>query len=779
MGRTRWTKPQAEFLWRKFPGFEPQQASGGLTVWFAEIHQEYFAEFIPLTAKIGEDNMQEWLTKEKKAIQDWFYATKRTLLLKGLFSRQVKASASDKAEAALKDPSALKRSWTLLKAYIKFWCTPHLEFCSTILQMTKDTEVVHSVKLTAGEIMNLCHTLGSQLLQLEPNLVKDAILELSCKSRENVALNKVEMQAPVDISTLTPEQIHAAKSHHIELTSAVIKLPKIMELMLLNRTILQSGFEGFVLIGGPDPSLPGGAIHPLIFHFGPEGKSQNFCKWYLHFDEAVLTPFSQYLEERFCTHLHPESVCYFTDKQNSTRRLPSRRQWNGSPVPPAQNCKPPAEDFIPGCTPQTNASTSAGDVFSLLEASKVGGLEMFGQNPLFNMFNSSSCTPSVPQAIPATSDLLILPQMPGFMGNLDDFIATLNSNEDTLVGGTSGIPDKLTQTDSRDGGMEGIMEEIGSLDFSCMGTGTDESGFNGTPGANFLASTAVNNMSGLHLPAHTTPESNFRGNYGVVTEPEVITPFVRNKIVKPTGITMTLDGLLSGISLSLLLSSSSGYTPSLPARSGPSPPGAMSPARSTSSIDFTESMRPMAPLDNPSLSVNDDSVTQMDTDVHDNSTISTTAPNVEDAKPQSPEVEAVSNELSRPSVTPLGDNEIDRQICKDPAPTGKENVRPLRDRKAMQQANGPDWHDTMKAELLSNDFGSDWVDCVSQWHEFEGMLTTNSNGQFHSRGRPKKLSSWLSSQSRLPFKSKNWDLEEIGVFGNEMEAWWNQAQPKW
>ncbi len=53
------------------------------------------------------------------------------------------------------------------------------------------------------------------------------------------------------------------------------------------------------------------------------------------------------------------------------------------------------------------------------------------------------------------------------------------------------------------------------------------------------------------------------------------------------------------------------------------------------------------------------------------------------------------------------------------------------------------------------------------------------NGRFYSGGRPKKLSLWLSSKSRLLFKSKNWDLEEIDVFSNEMEAWWNQAQPKW
>lgn len=68
MGKTRWTQPQQEFLWGKYPGFEPQQASGGLTVWFSELCQEYFAEFVPLTAEIGEDNMQEWLTKEKKVI---------------------------------------------------------------------------------------------------------------------------------------------------------------------------------------------------------------------------------------------------------------------------------------------------------------------------------------------------------------------------------------------------------------------------------------------------------------------------------------------------------------------------------------------------------------------------------------------------------------------------------------------------------------------------------------------------------------------------------------
>ncbi len=66
MGRTRWTKPQQEFLWGKYLGFEPQQASGSLTIWFAEIYQEYFAEFIPSAAQIGEANMPEWLSKEKK-----------------------------------------------------------------------------------------------------------------------------------------------------------------------------------------------------------------------------------------------------------------------------------------------------------------------------------------------------------------------------------------------------------------------------------------------------------------------------------------------------------------------------------------------------------------------------------------------------------------------------------------------------------------------------------------------------------------------------------------
>lgn len=115
----------------------------------------------------------------------------------------------------------------------------------------------------------------------------------------------------------------------------------------------------------------------------------------------------------------------------------------------------------------------------------------------------------------------------------------------------------------------------------------------------------------------------------------------------------------------------------------------------------------MAPLDSPSSSANDDSMTQMDTDVHDNGTVSATAPNMEDVEPQAPELEAVSNESSRSSVTPLGDNEIDHQICKDPAPTGKENKWPLRDRKSTQRADGPDWHDTTKAELLLNNFGSD------------------------------------------------------------------------
>ncbi len=383
------------------------------------------------------------------------------------------------------------------------------------------------------------------------------------------------------------------------------------------------------------------------------------------------------------------------------------------------------------------------------------------------------------------------------MGKLNDFIAMLSSNEDALLGVTSSVPNDIAQTGLGNGGMNGIMQEIDGLDFSCMGTGTNESSFNGTLGTKFLGSPAVENMSGLHLLAPATQDSSLRGSYGVVTELEVSVPLVNNNIVKPTWVTTTL---LNRISLSSLLSSSCGYTPSLPARFGPSAPGPMSPARSTSSINPTESLRPTVPLDNPSPSANDDSVTQMDTDIHDNSTVSSsaTAPNVEDAEPQSPQLKAMSNGSSMSSVMLLWDNEVDCQICKNPAPTGKENVRLLCDCKATQRANGPNWHDTTKAELLSNDFGSDWEDCISQWHEFEGMVTMNSvsdviihplkctytlfmiqNGQFHSGSRPKKLSSWLSSKSRLPFKSKNWVPEEIDVFGNKMEPWWNQAQSKW
>ncbi len=256
-----------------------------------------------------------------------------------------------------------------------------------------------------------------------------------------------------------------------------------------------------------------------------------------------------------------------SDTANILSRLPSGQQWNESLVPQTQNSKLHAEDFIPANTPQTNASTSVGDVFSRLEASKIGGLEMFSQTPLFNEFKGNSFTPPAPQAVPATSDLLICPQTLGFMGKLDDFIVTLSSNEDALVGATSRVPNNITQTGLGNRGMNGIMQEIDGLDFSCMGTGTDESSFNGTLGTDFLGSPAVENMSGLHLPAPATQDSSLRGSYGVVTEPEVSIPLVNNNIVKPTGVTTTL---LNGISLSLLLSSSCGYTPSLPARFGPS-----------------------------------------------------------------------------------------------------------------------------------------------------------------------------------------------------------------
>ncbi len=212
--------------------------------------------------------------------------------------------------------------------------------------------------------------------------------------------------------------MNRAKSHHIELTSAVVKLPKIVELMLLNWTIVQSGFEGFILIGGPDPSSPGGAIHPLMyvnflagvsprltddvdFISGRKGScrisasgTRISTKWSWHhlvnfWRNDFMCTFSLKMLAILLTSKTAPEVCQacvlwlthfygHSDTANVSSRLPSGQQWNESLVPQTQNCKPHAEDFIPANTPQTNASTSVGDVFSRLKASKIRGLEMFG-----------------------------------------------------------------------------------------------------------------------------------------------------------------------------------------------------------------------------------------------------------------------------------------------------------------------------------------------------------------------------------------------------------------
>lgn len=403
-------------------------------------------------------------------------------------------------------------------------------------------------------------------------------------------------------------------------------------------------------------------------------------------------------------------------------------QRNEPQVPLAQIWKTPDVDLVHG-TAQTNTSTSASDVNGLLGASNVRSLETF--NPLSDGFDGSSFTPSVPR-VPATSGRDVLPQMPGGIAHLDSFIAMLNNNEVDFVGGTSSEPID-TAHDGRLNGMIGEMDgldmdslDMVGLDFSCMAAGTDGSKFGGTPGADFLGNTGDDNISGLHIPVHTNREPNVLGSTGIVTEPWVNNSLSCNKTGKPTSGTAMLDGLFKGISLSSLLSSSSGYTPSLPARFGPSPPGALSPARSMASIT--------APLDVPgSPSTNDDSVTLMGTDIHDIGSVSATPSNVEDLEvPQSPEPEVMLNAPSMLSMIPLGDNEGDRHIYKDPAPTGKENIWPLRDRKSTHRANGPDWHDKTKTELLSEDLSSDWEDFITKWHEFEGMLTTNDVSKISS-----------------------------------------------
>lgn len=71
-----------------------------------------------------------------------------------------------------------------------------------------------------------------------------------------------------------------------------------------------------------------------------------------------------------------------------------------------------------------------------------------------------------------------------------------------------------------------------------------------------------------------------------------------------------------------------------------------------------------------------------------------------------------------------------------------------------------------------------WCLIIYPWRCTDALFTMQ-NSRFYSGGWPKKLSSWLLSKSRPPFKSKNWNLEEIGVFSNEMESWWDQVQPKW
>ncbi|KAK0433281.1 hypothetical protein EV421DRAFT_1910271 [Armillaria borealis] len=370
-----------------FEEFERYQAGGSFVDFWPKVHKAYFDVFPP-PAGVSEEVQAEVLERKEKSILWFFYNKQWPFRWKDVVTQSHQVTVSSASEGR-------KRGLTLLEAYIKHFATPNKSFNEAIMKLRVEGEVQVGRRLSPGEIMNIHKVLGLKLFQREPEEVRKRVLELVEELKASTAQAKVEVQAPVDPATLSPEDIY----------QAVDNLPHTLNGILKHHDILHTCFQGFCVMAGCDPHQPDGAIMPVSSEGSSSvNKGLSFMDSYPPFYNAMVEPFIEYVHQSIPLNVR---VARMSGQNDSVPvQSPSSSEPKMAPAPPLPIAVEPAK-----------AVSTAGRTGKIAGAKNVA----------------------------AFVAAKILPELPGEGGNVQDILAAIMASSASRSQG-SPLPEDTAST---------------------------------------------------------------------------------------------------------------------------------------------------------------------------------------------------------------------------------------------------------------------------------------------------------------------------------------------
>ncbi|PBL01529.1 hypothetical protein ARMGADRAFT_1023000 [Armillaria gallica] len=370
-----------------FGEFKQYQAGGTFVDFWPKVHKAYFDAFPP-PAGVLEEVQAEALAKKENSMLWFFYNKQQHLRQKEVVtqSHQVAIGSTSKGR---------KHGLTLLEAYIKHFAMPNKSFHEAVTKLRAEGEVQVSRKLSLGEIMNIRKVLGLKLFQHEPEEVRKRVLEIVKESKASTAQAKMEVQAPVDLATLSPEDIY----------QAIDNLPHTLNDILKHHDISCTHFQGFCVMADCDLRQPDGAIMPVVrVKFSEQTEGLSFMDSYPAFYNAIVEPFINYVHQSISLNEHVARM----SGQNVSVPVQSLL----SSEPKTAPARP-----LPIATEPAKAVSAAGRTGKIVGAKNVAAK--------------------------------ILPELPGEGGNVHNILAAITASSASRIQG-SPLPEDTASTLNRD-----------------------------------------------------------------------------------------------------------------------------------------------------------------------------------------------------------------------------------------------------------------------------------------------------------------------------------------
>ncbi|PBK84922.1 hypothetical protein ARMGADRAFT_1036843 [Armillaria gallica] len=707
----------------------------------------------PPPAGVSAEAQAEALKKKENSMLWFFYNKQWTLRRSKEVVTQSRVAVGSASEG---------RKWGLtpLEAYIKHFATPGKKFNEVIMKLRAVGEAEVSWKLSPGEIMNIRKALGMKLYQCEPEEVKKHVMELVKESKASTAQAKAEVQAPVDPASLSWEEIY----------QAVDNLPQALDGILRHRDILRTRFQGFCMMAGCDPRRSDDAIMPVVVKFGKQTEGLSFMDSYPPFYDAVVAPFIEYVHQSIPLDEHMARIS--GSNVSIPVESPPISELNTAPAPPLPIAAQPEKAV--SATRQTG---------------KIAG----GKN------------------MAAFVAAKILPELPGEGGNVQDILAMITASSASPSNGSPWNEDTASTLDwsaafenpvalFNKPTSDPAAPAVGDFDFSAFQTGQII-----TPSTN-VAAANVNPLpcGGLDFSVLRQGSSSVSSAPPIGSSLDVFLSSLdtvpgwemqNDSMFKFDTSTEKFDDVVGGMSVygngAVDLNGFNGENEESPTFVGldfsllsasPSADRMQNQTSSTpsssnfnmgrSNLNVAELLKSLStPWSSMSVASSDTVIPLVNTEASDWS------PERQDGELCELLEDQGQNKDIQKEPAPIDQENV--QLSKNVVPSDEGDEHPVRLCKITQRPDDPIWRQWTKTELLSDDLGDEWRNCVEHWLAFEGMTMTNDSGRLPSKAQPSVLSSWLLSRNRAHYIPLNWSKEDIAQFAEDMVRWWTSVQPKW